>query len=609
MFHPASSLLYPQGGRVRRVMPWLLAFAVLLPTLPGFAQARPRLFVTTDIGGDPDDQQSLIRLLAHADAFRIEGLVASSRGTPGELEGPEPQPQLITERINAYAQHHQNLLLHSPTFPDPADLLSKVHVGNAMRGVSAVGVGNDTAGSNALIAAVDASTEPLIVSIWGGATELAQALTDVQATRTPQEVGAFVDKLRVFAINDQDGYSDAAEGTLTWVKANFPQLSIIDPTPAGAAPDNDVQRFHSTYRGFYQNDSATFDAAPPVPLVSDPVAALTDQAWAETNIVNDHGALGALYPADVVQNPQTARNTTGVKEGDTPAWIHYFPTGFGDASDPTLGGWGGRYQPVPGTNHFAPAFDELPEDTPVPNGANEAAAKAKWTVARHREAYQNELAARMDWFVNDFANANHAPQPFFGLSGPKTFQTDPGDTVFLFSDGWFDPDGDALSYSWWLYEDPGRGTLPQATLDQLAATTSTSLLLDLTGVADGSQLHLILEITDDDEAFPLTRYERFIINVGEFIALQGDYNASGQVEQGDLDLVLQNWGIDSTGNVPAGWANDLPAGVIDQGELDGVLQNWGTTAAPDFSGATVPEPALASLGLLLVGLGVRRRCR
>ncbi len=79
--------------------------------------------------------------------------------------------------------------------------------------------------------------------------------------------------------------------------------------------------------------------------------------------------------------------------------------------------------------------------------------------------------------------------------------------------------------------------------------------------------------------------------------LAGDYNGSGQVEQGDLDLVLQNWGVDATAGPPAGWVNDLPEGLIEQTELDGVLQNWGSSASPDFAAAAVPEPT-ASLIVL-----------
>ena len=47
---------------------------------------KPRLLVLTDIGGDPDDQQSMIRLMTYANEFEIEGLIASAAGIPGELK-------------------------------------------------------------------------------------------------------------------------------------------------------------------------------------------------------------------------------------------------------------------------------------------------------------------------------------------------------------------------------------------------------------------------------------------------------------------------------------------------------------------------------------------
>ncbi len=90
-------------------------------------------------------------------------------------------------------------------------------------------------------------------------------------------------------------------------------------------------------------------------------------------------------------------------------------------------------------------------------------------------------------------------------------------------------------------------------------------------------------------------------------SLLGDYDGSGQVEQGDLDIVLQNWGTGtSTGDEGALVGGGPFDGTVDQNELDGVLQNWGSTASPDFGGAAVPEPG--ALGLLgVVVLGRRRR--
>ncbi len=38
---------------------------------------KPRHLVLTDIGGDPDDAQSLVRLLVHSNLFDLEGIIPS----------------------------------------------------------------------------------------------------------------------------------------------------------------------------------------------------------------------------------------------------------------------------------------------------------------------------------------------------------------------------------------------------------------------------------------------------------------------------------------------------------------------------------------------------
>jgi len=107
-------------------------------------------------------------------------------------------------------------------------------------------------------------------------------------------------------------------------------------------------------------------------------------------------------------------------------------------------------------------------------------------------------------------------------------------------------------------------------------------------------------------------YDRFeldnvTVDGTPFELLEGDYNDDGFVAQGDLDLVLLNWG--DTGGAPEGWVNDAPAegDLIGQGYLDKVLLNWGEGTAPT---STVPEP----LTMTLLGLGgvcvlARRRRR
>ena len=99
-------------------------------SLPGilFAEpnpARPRLVILTDIGGDPDDQQSLVRLMTYANEFEIEGLIASASGTPGELKQHVVRPDLIRKTVEAYGEVRENLVRHAEGFPKAAQLLSK----------------------------------------------------------------------------------------------------------------------------------------------------------------------------------------------------------------------------------------------------------------------------------------------------------------------------------------------------------------------------------------------------------------------------------------------------------------------------------------------------
>ena len=116
------------------------------PAAGGEAQStgRPRLLVLTDIGGDPDDQQALVRLMTHANEFEIEGLIASASGTPGELKKEIVQPDLIREIVRAYGQVLPNLSLHATGYPAAEQLLSRIKSGNPKRGWERVGEGHDT---------------------------------------------------------------------------------------------------------------------------------------------------------------------------------------------------------------------------------------------------------------------------------------------------------------------------------------------------------------------------------------------------------------------------------------------------------------------------------
>jgi len=99
----------------------------------------------------------------------------------------------------------------------------------------------------------------------------------------------------------------------------------------------------------------------------------------------------------------------------------------------------------------------------------------------------------------------------------------------------------------------------------------------------------------------------FIDSVSLVSSLVGDYNGDGQVEQADLNLVLGNWGRDTSKQSIPGWNNDLPAGFVDQSELNAVLNYWGSASAPNLSLSSIPEPASVLTFAIAASCFPRRR--
>src|SRR5688572_13794282 len=73
-FDPAlyETLMHSVISRYQVAALWLRS-----PPPGGRDESRVRLIVETDAGGDPDDEQSLVRLLVYASEFDIEGLIAN----------------------------------------------------------------------------------------------------------------------------------------------------------------------------------------------------------------------------------------------------------------------------------------------------------------------------------------------------------------------------------------------------------------------------------------------------------------------------------------------------------------------------------------------------
>src|SRR4028118_406262 len=82
---------------------------------PSFIKSR--VVVMTDIGDDPDDQQSMVRFLSYANDFDIEGITVTPLYRPGRPNSVAASMAKMDNILNAYGTVHSNLVLHDPTFP------------------------------------------------------------------------------------------------------------------------------------------------------------------------------------------------------------------------------------------------------------------------------------------------------------------------------------------------------------------------------------------------------------------------------------------------------------------------------------------------------------
>jgi hypothetical protein len=449
------------------------------------AAEKPRLFVLTDIGGDPDDQMSMVRLMTYANHIDIEGLAAT------EVNG-KVNPEYIRRIIEAYGKVRNNLELHESGFPSANDLRKCVTQGLPIDHMDAVGKGKDSPGSEALIRAVDREDQrPLWVTVWGGANMLAQAIWKVRETRSPERLAKFVAKLRVYAISDQDHSGP-------WIRKEFPGLFYI-VTPgvnAGGGFHHATwiaiggDKFHGRFGG------ADFS--------------LVTNEWLDRNI-RSKGPLGAVYP-----------HWKFMMEGDTPSFLNLINNGLSDPEHPDWGGWGGRYELyTPRTEKW---FLE-PETRPIWTNVQDEVLghDGQWhttnhaTIWRWRSAYQNDFAARMDWTIKPYDKVNHPPVP--KLDHPAMIAAKPGERVDLSATGSTDPDGDALSFEWFCYEEPGTRRMSNSRtgvkhdiigFDQPKAwlkVKTSRVMPPGTGT-----MHIILAVTDHGKP-RLTRYQRVIVTV------------------------------------------------------------------------------------------------
>src|SRR3979490_3383433 len=108
---------------------WASAALFLAFVLAGPAKGteRLRVLIETDAGGDPDDEQSLVRFLLYANEWDIEGIIANC---PKAIDGENRNPErtglgIVRALVNAYGQCHSNLVQHDVRYPSAKQLAKR----------------------------------------------------------------------------------------------------------------------------------------------------------------------------------------------------------------------------------------------------------------------------------------------------------------------------------------------------------------------------------------------------------------------------------------------------------------------------------------------------
>ncbi len=455
--------------------------------------SKPRIIVTSD--GEIDDECSMVRFLLYTNEWDVVGIVTSSSQYHW-LGHRWAGDDWIDPYLEAYEKVYPNLVRHSSSYPTPEYLKACTFIGN----VAAAGeMDSVTPGSQHIVKVLLDETDdrPVWIQTWGGTNTIAKALKTIEE-EYPEKMDEIAAKLRFFFIWEQDSTYQAYIRP-HWGKYNI--LTIIsDQFWAIAYQWNKI--LPEDKQAYFRSD------------------------WMKSNILEDHGALCSLYKAHVPGSYGLSGDTAFYpgdfrSEGDSPSFLHVINTGLRNIESPAYGGWGGRYvtvrdntwlDPVPVSDYRYPegrwytntAWGRVYMREEYPAN-KELMAEYFRPISRWTEDMQNDFAARADWCVKSFEDANHPPMII--LRNDLNITAKPGEEVELNASGTYDPDKDKLSFTWWQYEEadtyPGKVTIRNET-DRKAS------LIFPADMEAGQTIHIVCEVKDNGTP-ELTRYQRIIV--------------------------------------------------------------------------------------------------
>lgn len=450
---------------------------------PESKDLKPRIVVLTDIAPgerEPDDMESVVRLLSHADLFEIEGFITTSGWNSGGNAYSDEWASYLHTVIDAYEKDLPNLMKRSGQqgfqaieeesgkqrigyWPSAEYLRSRHRMGSRYLGKRYLGNDNISPGSEMIIElAEEEDPRPLWILVWGGGNSAAQALWQLKEAGDEERLNKVLSKIRIYTITDQDvdwmqrGQYDISSHK--WMRHTFGDRLMFIWDESAWLSQNEIGASNWT----------SYESA-----------------------IQNKGNMGVVYP----------KYKYGV-EGDTPSFLYVLPNGLNTPEKPSQGSWGGYFvyelSPDSVTNCFTNMRPEIKE------------------ISQKYEKYFypaifNNFAARMEWAAT--GTGNHNPEIVInGIGGmtPIEIEVNPGDKATLDISESYDPDGDSIVYKWWMMPEAGV-SLPE---ECLTVTSTGNAELKIPKDAERGNIHIICECTDSG-SIPLTSYRRIIIQTGD----------------------------------------------------------------------------------------------
>jgi hypothetical protein len=182
-------------------------------------EKKPRVIITTDInnvGGDPEDKQSLVHVLWYADELEVVGII------PDYWSGKGYEASM--EVLETYKKDYNDFNFKVKGYPDPSS-------------VEEMFVQDSQSASEMIIKEANTSDEPLYILIWGQMTTFQKALfqspeikdkvriltiaTGVKYGPADEQVGEKCDVVNWNGRGRNEIYNDPRFKDLWWLESNW----------------------------------------------------------------------------------------------------------------------------------------------------------------------------------------------------------------------------------------------------------------------------------------------------------------------------------------------------------------------------------------------------